>query len=202
MASRSAATHVQALRTQADDMRTALDEQMHQMQAQVEGLLSQTHDLESTLQAELETSRSHFESLQQHTTIAVERLAEGTTGLVQQFTTFETDLGSHVHTLETAFAELMTEAGSGLSHLEQTFSGHFDEALTTVDRTFGHEASAHFRSSSETLTQALHGLEGGAEQVHVLFDGQLGQVLNELRGVIALIEQIKPVLDLARQLLA
>jgi hypothetical protein len=196
------ATHVQALRTQADDMRTALDEQVHQMQAQVDGLLSQTHALESALQAELETSRSHFEALQQHTTTAVERLAEGTTGLVQQFTTFEADLGTHVHTIETAFADLMSEAESGLSHLEQACSGHLNEALTTVDRTFGNDAPGPLRASSETLTQALRGLEGGAEQVHVLFDGQLGQVLNEVRGVIALIEQIKPVLELAKRLLA
>jgi hypothetical protein len=70
-----------------------------------------------------------------------------------------------------------------------------------VDRTFGNDAPAHLRSSSETLTQALRGLEGGAEQVHVLFDGQIGQVLHNLQGVIALIEKIKPVLELAQQLL-
>jgi hypothetical protein len=70
------------------------------------------------LQADLETSGSHFEALQQHTTTAVERLAGGTTGLVQQFTAFEGDLGTRVHTIETAFAELMTAAESGLSHLE------------------------------------------------------------------------------------
>jgi hypothetical protein len=195
------ATHVQALRTQADDMRLALDEQMHQMQGQAEALLSQTQALESALQADLETSRSRFEALQQHTTDAVTRLAGGTTGLVQQFTAFEGDLGTRVQTMVTAFADLLAEAENGLSHLEQAFGGYLSEALTTVDQTFGNEAPAHLSASSETVTQALHGLTGGAEQVHTVFDDQIGHVLHELHAVIALIEKIKPVLDAAKHYL-
>ena len=101
-----------------------------------------------------------------------------------------------------AFPQLLAEVDSSVTLLERLLDSNTEEVLTMLHQVFGEHALTQLQTASAALLHAFDGLASGAEEVNTVFDGQAGEVLNRLHDVLSIVEQIKPILDLARQYLA
>ena len=86
--------------------------------------------------------------------------------------------------------------------MTQHLDGRLSESLTGVHQAFETDALTQLGTASQALQQGLDGIAQGAEGFQDVFDGQLGTIVQQLHGVIQIIEQIKPILDMARRWLA
>ena len=174
-----------------------LSEQFHQHHQQIAdqfsqsaGQTQQTHDQTlSSLHQWVADTDSGLEKLgQQHATIESEL-----TALQQQGV-------QHFSTLGQTYQELAGQTDQHLTSMEQHLDTSLEQMLNPFEHLWQHDIDSALTVNAGNLTEILDQFSAAGDQFGNLFDGDTRQILDKVQQVAALLERIKPIIDLADQL--
>lgn len=211
---------VQALESQANEilgetrshysnLKDQVNQTLEQIQSEAEDLQQgefenvstqvQTFEQELTEQiAEALSSVTQFQSTVETVKISFEARK---TALIGQFDNFEQKTRSQVQSLVEAFTTFVDASNQQLSEVELQLETNSSDVTERLDRQFIGETVGRLSQSAQQLTQAIDLLSHAGGDVQQQLDGSIGGIVDQIGEVTRLIDDIKPVLDLVKEML-
>jgi ABC-type transporter Mla subunit MlaD len=179
-----------SLRQKLDECSTqasSLSEQGQSLNGECESQLQEIQANTTQLQSLLEEVKSDFETRK--------------SSLLEGFESIEQEAQVRLQTLTENYSTLLDEGNNHLHELESLLDNTSGEAILALSRKFEEEVLTQLTQSAGELSQLIEGVGSAGEASQDLLQEEVGSVLDKLGEVTQLIEQIKPILDLVKEML-
>ena len=185
-------------------------EQVSQASSTFDDVIAQGEQQFSDLQAELlaaldETERlvedasrvlsEHLDGLAQVTGDLLDTAGQGVDAVVQAIGDFGKARDAVFEELGALMQQVADALGQSDSVLLSDWGSSIEQLGQGADQLFVQDLGSSLRSDADQLAQALGFLQGNADRLSDVFGGDVGDLLNALKEISGLIEQIKPLLE-------
>lgn len=185
-------------------------EQVSQASSTFDDVIAQGEQQFSDLQAELlaaldETERlvedasrvlsEHLDRLAQVTGDLLDTAGQGVDAVVQAIGDFGKARDAVFEELGALMQQVADALGQSDSVLLSDWGSSIEQLGQGADQLFVQDLGSSLRSDADQLAQALGFLQGNADRLSDVFGGDVGDLLNALKEISGLIEQIKPLLE-------
>ena len=126
---------------------------------------------------------------------------ERKTTLMEHFAAFEEDFKNKLEFLTSDFSRVEEEGNSKLATVQSALDTSSSDILTAISQKFIEEAVGELSESADQLTTATSTLRDAGEGSSEVLDEKLLGIVDQVDDVVAIIEDIRPVLDMVRDVL-
>jgi uncharacterized phage infection (PIP) family protein YhgE len=196
------------LKTQLTEVESEIDQQNSELESAAESygeqlsqLSEQVQELTNDIENELETVKGDLGEFKEIVETAKSSFEEQKVRLLQEYDNLESEIKSQLESIMNAFDNLMEEGETKLTALENILDTTSSEVITGINQKYTQEIFGELTKASTELTNAISFLEETSESATNIFDGKLGEVIDQVGEITGIIEKIKPVLDLVETLL-
>ncbi|MGB7415247.1 MAG: hypothetical protein WA902_13665 [Thermosynechococcaceae cyanobacterium] len=169
-------TQASSLNEKGQSLNEAFESQLQEIQANTTGF-----------QSLLEAMKSEFENRK--------------TSLIESFDSFEQGTQERILSLAENYSVLLDEGENHLYELEGLLDNTSGETILVLSQKFEEETLTELAQFVGELSELIEGVGIAGEVSENLLQGEVESVLDKLSEVTQLIEQIKPVLDLVKEML-
>jgi predicted nucleic acid-binding Zn-ribbon protein len=169
-------TQASSLNEQGQSLNEEFESQLQEVQANTTGFQSLLEEVKGEFETRKSSLLEGFESIEQEAQVRLQKLTEN-------------------------YSTLLDEGNNHLHELESLLDNTSGEAILVLSRKFEEEILTQLTQSAGELSQLIEGVGSAGEASQDLLQGEVGSMLDKLSEVTQLIEQIKPILDLVKEML-
>jgi DNA repair exonuclease SbcCD ATPase subunit len=167
----------------------------------LEQLSQQIVDYQSAAAAEVQSRQEQIQQFQGQIEAVESELTQRKDALVSDYDQLTSQLVSSASSMHSDFAGLMSSIGSNLTSASSLVDSTNAEKLDFLRNLFLDQMLAQLGENASQLTDAMSLLEATGQAGQELLDSGLGDLLDSMKGVIDVLEQVKPVLDAVQSML-
>lgn len=153
------------------------------------------------LKADLPVMQEHLQELRHSTEESHDSLLNAQQAMAAQAQEARTQLTSRLHALGERFERMATSVSGQAEEMLEAVDRQTDEVLAAQEEAFLRTALEAIREAASTLEEAGTQLtdDGDSQKEGML--GKAGDLLDDMEGVLNVIEKIKPILDMIDKIL-
>lgn len=173
---------------------TQFNESYQQIAAQFGELTEQTQ----------QTHEQTLESLDEWvkgTQGALQTLEQHRNTLTQEFTELQEHGIKHFNTLGDDFNKLTDQTEQHLTDLKSHLDQSLQAMLNPLEQLWRHDIEHVLNDNAKNLSKIFDQFNAAGDQIDRVFDQNIRRILNQIEQVSKLLEAIKPVIDLANELI-
>jgi hypothetical protein len=164
------------LNEQGQSLNEEFESQLQEVQASTTGFQSLLEEVKGDFEIRKISLLDGVESIEQEAQVRLQKLTEN-------------------------YSTLLDEGNNHLNELESLLDNTSGEAVLVLSRKFEEEILTQLTQSAGDLSQLIEGVGSAGEASQDVLQGEVESVMDKLSEVTQLIEQIKPILDLVREML-
>ena len=207
----AASQHVASIAEEVHGKIEQAEHQVSQFKESLHQLSEQFHQHHQQITQQFTESASHTQHAHDQTVASLHQwVTETDSGLEklgQQHATIESELTAlqqqgvqHFNTLGQTYHDLSSQTGHHLSSLEQHLDTSLQKMLEEFEQLWQRDIDSALTANAGQLTSILDQFSAAGDQFSTQFVDNTGQILDKVQQVAALLEKIKPIIDLADQL--
>jgi len=195
-------TRLEEVKSRKEEIFSQTEEQSDNTKS---GLDDFTQNISNFVDKVIEHQETANGNIEEHNNVldaATESFDEKKANLIEQFEALEAELQDKLETMAEDFSQVAEDSKTKEESLIDNLESLASDVATKMTSKFAEDVLQELTGDSELVTEAFSALDTVGEDMKELLDGDIGEIINKVGEVTGLVDEVKPVLELAKSLLA